>query len=500
MNSPPLTLAPPVRGAVERLAALLASRGVQAYATGGFLRDALLAMAVHDIDVSAAADPLTLGPEIAAAFGGHCFPLDEERRLVRVLLPEHALHLDLQPLRGEIESDLRQRDYTIDALAAPLDVVASGAPALVDPTGGLADLRSRIVRAVSEEALRRDPLRLLRGARIATQLDFQVEPGTAELIRRHAPSIATAAAERQRDEVVRTLATPRAGPGLRLMDALGLLPHVMPEMEVTRGAEQPKEHYWDVLGHSFAAVENLDALLAEVEPPADPACFLWRELWSQLGWWAASREYFREEVVQGSPRLAILKLAGFLHDIGKPETRSFDENGRMRFFGHSDAGAEIAQRLMQRLRFSAREVAMVRAMIEAHLRPVQMAQQGPPTRRAIYRFFRDTGDAGVDTLFLSLADHLGTVGPRLNVDGWRRHVALTSYILEKRFQEASVISPARLLRGDELMAALKLEPGPLVGRLLEAVREAQAAGEVETREQALAFARQIADQGSASPE
>ena len=134
---------------------------------------------------------------------------------------------------------------------------------------------------------------------------------------------------------------------------------------------------------------------------------------------------------------------------------------------------------------------MVCAMIEAHLRPMQMAQSTPgePTRRAIYRFFRDTAEAGIDTLFLSLADHVGTVGPRLDMDGFRRHVALVNHILAKRFEDVEVVSPPRLLRGDELIAALGLSPGPVVGELLEVIREAQAAGEVVTRDQALALAR-----------
>jgi poly(A) polymerase len=118
-----------------------------------------------------------------------------------------------------------------------------------------------------------------------------------------------------------------------------------------------------------------------------------------------------------------------------------------------------------------------------------MAQQGPPTRRALYRYFRDCGDAGVETLFLSLADHLATVGPRLNEAGWRQHVALVNYILTKRFQEEETVSPPRLLGGDELMAELNISPGPHVGRLLETLREAQAAGDVSTREEALALAR-----------
>ncbi len=494
-----LRIGAPQQALISRLASFFAARGVPAYATGGFLRDALLHLPVRDIDISIGGDPLALGPELADAFGGHYFALDEEKRQARVLPADGAEQIDLLPLRGDIEADLGRRDYTIDAMACRLEEAAAGSIELIDPHRGLGDLHARIVRTTGDGVFAEDPLRLLRGVRLAVQLDFGIEPRTAGLMRTQAALVTAAAVERQRDELMRIFGTPRAGPGMRLLDEMGLLGSVLPEMEVARGVEQPKEHHWDVLGHSFAAVDILDMLLSTDEPAAAPGRELWRELWSRLGWWTGARAYLREEVVMGTPRSAVLKLGGFLHDIGKPETKSFDETGRMRFFGHGEAGAAIAVRLMQRLRFSSREVDLVRPMIEAHLRPVQMAQQGPPTRRAVYRFFRDTGDAGIDTLFLSLADHLATVGPRLNMEGWRQHVAVVDHVLRMRLQETGVVAPPRLLRGDELMSALGLTAGPVVGRLLEEIREAQAAGEISNRDEAVALARRSLDQAGAPP-
>jgi putative nucleotidyltransferase with HDIG domain len=309
------------------------------------------------------------------------------------------------------------------------------------------------------------------------------------MIVRHAAGVAEAAPERQRDELMRVLAAPQAGRGMRLLDELGLLSAVLPEMDVTRGVEQPKEHHHDVFGHSIAAVEALDALLAE-EPPADERSGrLWRELWGALEWWDGGHAYFRGPVGAGTPRRALVKLCGLLHDIGKPATKTFQESGRMRFFGHSETGAEIAGRLMRRLRFSGREREIVVPMIEAHLRPVQMAQDRAPTRRAVYRYFRATGEAGVDTLFLSLADHLGTVGPNVSWEGFRAHVAVVSHILHLRFEDERVTAPPKLVSGNDLIRELGLEPGALLGELLEAVREAQAAGEVSTTAEALALAR-----------
>lgn len=484
-----LTVGPEVRRLLTALQGFFAERGVTAYVAGGFLRDALLGREVHDVDVSIAGDPLELGPALADALGGGYFPLAEERQTVRVLPPEGGAHIDLMPLRGGIEDDLRLRDYTIDAMAAPLPQAAAGQVELIDPTGGLGDLHRRRVRLVSDDAFRRDPLRPLRGARLAVELEFEIEPKTTALIRRHASSLPAVSPERQRDELMRILATPRAGVGLRLLDDLTLLERLVPEITSARGVEQPKEHHWDVFDHCLEAVAALDVLMAESEPEERRWRPLWRELWGQLAWWTGARDYFRGEVTPGRTRLAVLKLGGLLHDVAKPETKTFDATGRMRFFGHADVGAEVAARVLRRLRLSAREVALVQTMVNAHLRPVQMAQQGAPTRRALYRYFRDCGDAGVETLFLSLADHLATVGPRVREAGWRQHVALVNYILAKRFQEEETVSPPRLLGGDELMAELNISPGPLVGRLLETLREAQAAGEISSRDEALALAR-----------
>jgi len=479
----------PFRAILSELAAVLSVQRVDAWATGGFLRDVLLGREVKDLDITVVADPLELGPGLADTFGGAYFPLDAERGRVRVLLPEHDMHLDLMPLAGSIEDDLGSRDFTIDAMAAPLNELASGSIRLVDPTGGLPDLGDRTVRQVSEKALLDDPLRLLRGVRLAVLLDFAIEPKTREAIRRHSGLVNQVAMERQRDELVQILRTTRGAPGLRLMDDLDLLDHVLPELARARGVEQPKEHYWDVFNHCLAVVEALDMMLGDGEPEEEPAKSLWNELWGRLEWWQEGRTYFATEFVPNTLRCSLTKLAGLMHDIAKPQTKSLDDKGHIRFLGHADVGAQIASQVMQRLRFSARETALVSAMIDAHMRPVQMAQHQAPSRKAVYRFFRDTGEAGIDTLFLSLADHLGTVGPRVSLDGWRRHVAVIDYVLRLRLEERSVVEPPKLVDGDDLMTALGIPPGPRVGELLELVREAQAAGEVSTREDAIALAR-----------
>jgi poly(A) polymerase len=406
-----------------------------------------------------------------------------------VLLKESPLHIDLLPLRGPIAEDLLLRDYTVDALAASLSELTAGPAEVIDPTNGLPDLNSRLIRVVSEQALLDDPLRLLRGVRLAVQLGFQIEPGTAALIHSHRDLVNTAAPERQRDEILALLATDSAAQGLALLDNAGLLSLVMPELDSTRGVEQPKEHNWDVFGHSIQAVAVLDWLLLPSPPAREPEAALWQELWSQIEWWPEQHDYWREQLSPGISRASIMKLTALLHDIGKPGTKSREEGGRIRFFGHSETGAQVAASLLRRLRFPAKVTRHIKTMIEAHLRPLQMALEGAPSRRAVYRFFRDTAGAGPDTLFLSLADHLATVGPRVTNAGWRRHVAVVSFILNTHLNPPAEAKPVKLVEGEDLMETFGLPPGPLVGELLAVVREAQATGEITSREEAIELAR-----------
>jgi hypothetical protein len=170
----------------------------------------------------------------------------------------------------------------------------------------------------------------------------------------------------------------------------------------------------------------------------------------------------------------------------------FEESGRMRFFGHSQEGAAVVCGIMERLRFSARERESVCKMVEHHMRPGQLSSDNElPTRRAIYRYFRDTGDVAVDTIFLNLADHLAARGPMIEYNKWREHADILRYVIEERFSEAGIVEPPKLISGHDLIAGLKMSPGPEIGRLLEAVREAQASGEVTTKEEALLLVQRL---------
>ena len=486
---------PALRGLLSAVRSSLAG---DVYVVGGFLRDLLARRPAPDLDLAVSIDAGDAAAAIARACGGHDFALDEDRCQFRVVLPPEAVLrcIDVSPLKGELGADLAARDFTIDAMAAALQPDGSLGP-LIDPFSGRSDVEKGTVRLTSEGVLTDDPLRLLRGARIATELDFSLAPETAEAIARRRGLLNRAAAERRRDELCRILTAPRAARGLRLLDSLGLLEELVPEITAARGVVQPKEHSWDVFDHSLETVAVLDSLLGQ-GAARDAWCGRLRRPFRQALDPHGLDEYFAASA-GGQSRLALTKLAGLLHDVGKPETRRPDDTGRIRFFGHAELGGRTATAVCSRLRLGGRETRFVSLLVEEHLRPTQLSQGGVPTNRAIFRFFRDLDEAALACLVLSLADAAAAVGPRLEARRWRGHVAYVEQILARR--EALAVQPAarRLISGREIMATLGIGPGPEVGRLLAAVDEAAGCGEISTPTEALSLARALHEAGRGEP-
>jgi len=497
-----LVFKPDMSRILANISRFLAEEGVRAYLVGGFVRDMLLGRDTADIDIAVDADALEIASRVASAFNGRYVPLDEENGVGRVILFNNAdvpaegrWELDFTTLKGDIEQDLAQRDFTIDAMAIDLERIAPevtlSSGMLIDPFNGRDDLRRGAVRVVSEAAFKLDAARLIRAVRLVAELGFSIDGKTEELICQHGHLIAGVAGERVREELLRILAMPRAGQRLAYLEELGLLTTLIPELAPARGVGQPKVHVWDVFDHSIQTVSTVEFLLRE-----GPWEHAGEEVLAPVPWSAGLSQHFNQGVSSGSTRRSLLKLAALLHDIAKPQTKTLDEDGRARFLGHPQEGAATAAGILERLRFSTRETKLVELMVKNHLRPLQMSHEGLPTHRAIYRYFRDTGEAGIDILFLSMADHLATRGTHLDPAQWQAHTQIVEYVLTKHMEEESLSVPPKLIDGHDLIKTFGLSPGPGVGELLETVREAQAAGEVTTRQQALDYIKHLlAEQG-----
>jgi poly(A) polymerase len=472
-------------GFLTKVSFILTQQNCPAYVVGGFVRDWLLGRRTADIDIAVCGDALSIAQKVAEAVDGRYVLLDKANGVARVVVAdEQVWHLDFSSFSDSIQNDLARRDFTVDAMAVELQGFISGSAQLIDLFFGESDLKKRLVRAVNERIFVEDGARLLRGVRLAAELGFKIEPGTESLIRRDCREVKLVPGERLREELVRILALPSSGEMVRYLDELGLLTEIVPELKEMKGAEQPKEHYWDVFDHSVEAMATAEFLLREG---------LWKygkeDLLEVTPWSEEISQHFDEEVSSGSNRRLLLKLGALMHDIAKPATKTVDETGRTRFLGHAKQGAAMAVGVLERLRFSSREIRLVESLVYHHLRPAQMSNEGLPTSRAVYRYFRDTEDAGIDVLFLALADYLATHGPRLDIEEWQQHNQLIGYILAEHVKQEAEVLPIRLIDGHDLMDIFGLRPGRLIGELLTEVREAQVAGDLSTREEAMALVR-----------
>ncbi|HUU64982.1 MAG TPA: HD domain-containing protein [Dehalococcoidales bacterium] len=485
-----LFIQPNASSLLTRISHILTEQGIKSYLTGGLVRDMLLGRDTADIDIAVATDALEIAPKVATALGGKYVLLDEVNGVGRVVLSngDAKWELDFSTIEGGVEQDLARRDFTIDAMAIELEnfIHQPQSPDLIDPFQGFTDLRQGVIRAVTETAFSSDPVRLLRAVRLAAELGFNIDGETEALIRRDSQLIAGVPGERVREELLRLLAVSQGGQFLAYLDELGLLTALIPELTQSKGVEQPKEHFWDVFDHSIQTVGAVDFLLRQGDwEYAD------EEVLAAVPWSPELKQHFGREVSCGSTRRSLLKLTALLHDIAKPQTKTIEESGRMRFLGHGKEGAAIVTGILERLRFSTKEIKLVEVMVRHHLRPTQMSHEELPSRRAIYRYFRDTGEAGIDILFLSLADHLATRGKQLDLAMWQEHAQMIAYILAQHFEEESLTVPPKLIDGHDLISLFDLSPGPKIGGILEAVREAQAAGEVNSREEALAYTERL---------
>ena len=394
----------------------------------------------------------------------------------------HSRIIDLSGFFGSIETDLKRRDFTVNAMAVPLADWHSGdlSSTVIDPFGGRGDLLRKTIRALNPGVFRDDPGRLLRAVRLAGELGLRVEPETVRSLAANSHLLPQVSPDRVRDEFLRLLAPNGARGRVETLDKLGLLEHVIPELMATKGVDQPRMHYWDVWGHTLHTLESVEGVTGGHQNSPIYSC---------VPWTPESEAHFARKASDGHTRRTILKLAALFHDIAKPQTKTLEADGRTRFFGHSEQGAAVTEARLTALRLSSRGVDMVSRMVEHHLRPSGMAQEGQwPSNRAIHRYFRDTGEVAVDTLYLCLADYLGAKGPELAHPQWLNHAKMVAHVLHTGTQAPVAVSTPRLVSGHDLMSRFQLQPGPHIGSLLEVIEEARAAGEIETQEQALELA------------
>ncbi len=469
------------------------------YLVGGAVRDMLLNRKSTDLDFALPSKGISLARRVANAIHADFMVLDEERDTGRVIVFEAdgtRTFLDFATYRGrDLEEDQRARDFTINSIAFDLRTQT-----LLDPLNGSSDLRAKTIRACSPTSLSDDPVRILRAVRQAAAFQFRIEPDTRKAMKEAASLLPRISPERQRDELFKILEGPRPDASLRALEMLGIFPFLLPELPELKGVEQSPPHIYDVWEHTLSVLGHLEKILAALAPGynADDTNDLFTGLLTlRIGRFREQfARHFADSLNTDRSLRAALFFAGLYHDVQKPATRTVEPGGRIRFLDHDVKGAVVAEERGRAFNLSNDEVQRIQLIVRNHMRFHFFTsrledEKKEPSRKAIYRFFRDAGEAGVDLVLLGLADLRGTQGPGLPQATWTAALDVARILLENYWEKPQeTVAPPRLLNGNELMAELGLEPGRIVGRLLEEIREEQATGQVETREQALHFARE----------
>jgi poly(A) polymerase len=457
--------------------------GKPVWVVGGTVRDEMLGRETADVDVVVDGDPAQAARAVAQAGGrAACFALSEEFGSWRVVARDRSWQVDVEPLRGgSIEADLALRDFTVNAIAHALD---GGGP--IDPLGGIEDLRAKRLRMAGPGAFADDPLRVLRLVRVAVELGMEPDAEALRGAAAHARGLRDVSGERVFVELRRILATPHAREGIETMGAVGATAAVLPELKELRGVEQSRFHHLDVYEHTLEVLQGAVELTTGNRTYAGAWDVAIGEQGEQVAQLLA--EPLADEMTRGEA----LRWGALLHDAAKPPTREVrPHDGRVTFIGHDELGAQLARTVLTRLRASERLRAHVAALVRHHLRAGFLVHEPQPlSRHTLFAYMRTCTPVEVDVTLLSVADRLATRGDRAE-EAIAEHMVVARRLLEAGLSWHADGPPRPLLRGDELAAELGIATGPRVGELLDALAEAQYAGVVLTREQALDHARKL---------
>ncbi|MDI6841020.1 MAG: HD domain-containing protein [bacterium] len=417
---------------------------------GGAIRDAIIGLPIKDFDFAIKESGIEFAKWFATKIKGKFVLLDEKNDEARVV---YRKELEVAPLTFDfngmesIEKDLSRRDFTINAIAARLPGLE-----IFDPFYGVKDVEKGRIKMVSENGIRDDPLRILRGFRFSATLGFKITAETIKVMKQNVRLLNKSAAERKREEIMLLLKVKNSYPTLQRMARLGILDVIIPELKPMRKVAQGKRG-GNLLNHSILTVKKIEQMQIK-----------------------ECKEYFNR-------KLATLKLSALLHDIGKPYCYSEDKRGQVHFYGHERKGIELLNNVREKLRLSNYEFRSIATLIRYHMRPHLLASDGIPTAKAIWRLVRDGGADTPGIFLLAYADAIasGGMGSKKLLDLLKIGITMWKDMRRPKFK--------RIITGDDLIA-LGLKPGPRFRKILQEVEEAQVSGELRTKEEAIEFVRQ----------
>ncbi|RMH80050.1 MAG: CCA tRNA nucleotidyltransferase [Acidobacteria bacterium] len=464
------------------------------FVVGGWVRDRLLGEAVGyriDVDLLVTCDPRTVAKSLAERIGGSYFEF-EKRGLLRrptvatvvLRLPPYKYRFDFAQIKGRdlekaLIEDLLSRDFTANAMAVSIDDLLSlGAKQtlIYDPAHGVEDLERGLLRPVSLRNLEEDPVRILRGFRLAVEKDLQLAEDFYKFVERKASLLKKSPAERVSLELFKVLSHPKSHKVLRELYEHGVLEALFPEARRWKEIKYQGEHHTYPLDeHVLKVMEFIDLVVEERER------YLHGELLEKLG---------SMEVLGEFSDLELLKLSALFHDIAKPHTFELKE-GKVTFYNHDKVGAQMVREYGKAYRWGKEATEFVAKLVEQHLRPFYLREsleKGQLTDRGRANFWRECEDIAPHLFLHSIADALGSGDSQEEVDKLLRTI---EDLVHYRKEKLSKVPIKSLLSGNELMELLGIGPGPTVGRIKSLLEQAQLEERIKTKEEAVEFAKEV---------
>ncbi len=406
---------------------------------------------------------------LADRINGYFIELDNENCIYRVVLEDKINYLDItKPVEDDFEKDIKRRDLTINAVAYDINNHK-----FIDLTGGIEDIKNKIIKGISEKNFEDDPLRILRIFRFYAKTGFDIDKSLIELTKRMYKTINKPAKERVTVELLKMFEGKYTGKALKLIDETGLLEELFPIYTEVKKVPPNSHHHLPLLFHLIETVEKIQNIY-------ENAC-------------DEVKEYLEQERFGQVKVLAYLKLAGFMHDIGKPSCWTIEEEtGRHRFIKHDEAGAKLAEPILKEFKFSKKQAEYIKTLIKYHIYPSSLVSAPDTTEKANFKFYRKMDGFVIDDIILAMADRLSARGPVITEEMVNNNITNLTNLLNTYLATRKEIKPLeKLLDGRDIMEILKIEQGPKLGEIIKQLHEAQLSGDVTDKKQAIEFVKAV---------
>ncbi len=445
-------------------------KDVDAYIVGGFVRDVLMDKKSPDRDlIICNCDVEKFSRELSEKLNAHFIELDPINKIYRIVLENKIDYIDItMPIENDFEKDIKRRDLTINAIAYNIKTGE-----FIDLVGGLDDIKKKKIKGICDKNFEDDPLRLLRIFRFYSKTGFEIDESLIELSKKLYKQINVSAKERITVELLKMFEGKYCDLALLKLDECGLLEEIFPIYKEVKTIPPNSHHHLDLIHHLIESVRQVQ-MIYESSP---------EEIKTHL-------ETIKYASVQ---ELAFLKLATFLHDIGKPSCWTIEEDtGRHRFIKHDEIGSKLVVPILKDLKFSKKQIQYVQTLIKYHIYPSSLVSAEDVTDKAFMKFYRKMEGFVIDVIILAMADRLSARGEKITEEIVNKNINGLTKLLNDYLALRKDIKPLeKLIDGKDIMELLKIKQGPKLGEIINALKEAQISGNVTTREEAIDFVKKF---------